>query len=103
MEHIVQFAIGIDDEAITKHIQQNAEKIITQNLQQRVERCIFETDYLGKVQDRLNYHADSVICAWLDKHRDTILQFASETLSKKMINTKAVKTAINEVLKEGEV
>lgn len=102
MEHIVQFAIGIDDEAITKKIQENAEKIITQNIQQRVERCIFETSYYGEVKNRLNYSAETILMNWLDDHRDKIIEIASKALAEKMIKTKAVKAAIEDVLKEGE-
>ena len=36
MEHIVQFAIGIDDEAIVKRIEENAEKTITKDLRYKV-------------------------------------------------------------------
>ncbi len=98
MEHIVQFAIGIDDEAITKKIQENAEKIITQNIQQRVERCIFGTDYRGNPENRLNYSAETMFMKWLDSHKDEIIQYASNALADKMIRTKAVKTAIENVL-----
>ena len=101
MEHIVQFAIGIDDEAITKRIQENAEKIITQKIQQDVEKCIFDTDYYGNKKDRLNYKAETIFKDWLESHSDEIIKCAVEVLASNMMKTKAVKTAINTVL-EGE-
>ena len=101
MEHIVQFAIGIDDEAITKRIQENAEKVITQKIQQNVERCIFEMDYRGNPESRLKYVAETIFRDWLESHKDDIINRAVEVLASNMMKTKAVKTAINNVL-EGE-
>ena len=101
MEHIVQFAIGIDDEAIVKRIEENAEKQITQNIQQRVENCIFTTDYYGRPENRLKHTAEKIFVDWLESHKDEIIQRASATLASNMLKTKAVKTAINNIL-EGE-
>lgn len=44
MEHIVQFAIGIDDEAIKKRITESAEKQITDSIQKDVEKMIFNPE-----------------------------------------------------------
>lgn len=102
MEHIVQFAIGIDDDAIAKRIQENAEKIITQQIQQKVEKSIFVADYYGKPQDRLNYTAETLMMKWLDSHKDEIIRLASKALADKMVKTKAVKSAIEDVLEGGK-
>ena len=48
MEHIVQFGIGIDDEAIRKIIMEKAEKSITQDLMKQIR-----TD-IGKCQSSKN-------------------------------------------------
>lgn len=101
MEHIVQFAIGIDDEAIAKRIQENAEKIIIQKIQQNVEKCIFTTDYYGNSKNRLNATAETMFLNWLDSHKEEIIQLASKALADKMVKTKAVKAAIENVL-EGD-
>jgi uncharacterized membrane protein YheB (UPF0754 family) len=98
MEHIVQFAIGIDDEAITKKIQENAEKQITQNIQQKVEKSIFATDYYGKPTNHLTHHAETMFKNWLEEHKDEIINRASATLAANMAKSKAVKTAINNIL-----
>ncbi len=102
MEHIIQFGIGIDDEAIVKRVQENAEKIIVQSIQQRVEESIFETSYRGEITTRLKCAAENLLMKWLESHKDEIIQAASVLLADKMIKTKAVKTAIEGVLKEGE-
>jgi hypothetical protein len=101
MEHIVQFAIGIDDAAIAKKIEENAEKIVIQKIQQKVERSIFRSNYYGKVENCLNQGAETVLINWLESHKDEIIKLASKALADKMIRTKAVKTAIDGVLKDG--
>lgn len=45
MEHIVQFAIGIDDDAIRERIVANAEKEIIKDLKQDVANKLFEAYY----------------------------------------------------------
>lgn len=101
MEHIVQFAVSIDDVAITNMIQKNAERTITENIQRTIEKSIFSIGYGGKTEERLNYVAERLLLDWLDYRKDEIIQYASNALADKMIKTKAVKTAINNVL-EGE-
>jgi len=101
MEHIIQFAIGIDDEAITKRVQENAEKTITQEIQKKVEQCIFKTNLYGATEKHLNYTAETMFLNWLDSHKEEIIQLASKALADKMIKTKAVKAAIENVL-EGD-
>ena len=100
MEHIVQFAIGIDDEAIANKIQANAEKVIIQQLQQKVEKCIFTTNYYGNVTGNLNSVAEKLLLEWLNSHSEEIIQRASKLLSDRMIKTKAVKEAIGDVLEK---
>ena len=100
MEHIVQFAIGIDDEAIANKIQANAEKVIIQQLQQKVEKCIFTTNYCGNATGNLNSVAENLLLEWLNSHSEEIIQRASKLLSDRMIKTKAVKEAIGDVLEK---
>jgi hypothetical protein len=97
MEHIVQFGISIDDDTISKRIQENAEKIIIQKIEQDVKKNIFSTDYRGN-SIALNYTAENIFKAWLDSHADEIIQIASKALADRMVKTKAVKEAINNVL-----
>ena len=50
MEHIVQFAIGIDDEAIRKRIAESAEKQIVASIKEDVESILFNYEYYsGKI------------------------------------------------------
>lgn len=98
MEHIVQFAIGIDDDEIAKRIQSNAEKTITANLQNQIGQCIFRTGYYGRTDESLNDVAKDILLNWLDNHKQEIIRLASEALADKLIRTKAVRTAINDAV-----
>ena len=42
MEHIVQFAISIDDDTITKRVEERAEKVIIDDIRKKVENAFFE-------------------------------------------------------------
>ena len=44
MEHFLQFAISIDDDAIVKRIEENAEKNITEELKKKVMKLLFDVN-----------------------------------------------------------
>ena len=89
MEHIVQFGIGIDDDAIRKRIEEGAEKQILKNIEDDVQSTLFERDYYGKnykkvPTDYLNRKIDE----FLEKHKDKILEMASTKLADKLARSK---------------
>jgi hypothetical protein len=99
MEHIVQFAISIDDDTIAKRVCENAEKVITNSIQKEVEGNIFRNDYYaGRRRTELTSEAESIILAWLDSNKDEIIQHAGKLLADKLAKTKAAKTVLEEVL-----
>ena len=103
MEHILQFAVNIDDDAIVKNIIKNAEKNITKELEKQVRSCLFKTgtDYYGR-----DYNAG--MTTWMENYvkeffitnKDEIIYAAANKLANKMIKTKAVKEAIGDVINE---
>lgn len=104
MEHIVQFAIGIDDEGIKKAVTENAEKTIIKELSEEVKRILFKKDFsyknglsLGPTQ-----YMDEKIGAILDENREAIIEAAAEKLADKLSRTKKAKEMLGEVLEKGE-
>ena len=99
MEHIVQFAIGIDDEAIRKRIEETAEKRIIDSIRKEVA---------GKIFRKGNWKDDSELQSWVKdmvvevilEHRDEIIKEAASALCEYMKRTKAVRKAVEEVLEE---
>lgn len=104
MEHIVQFAVGIDDNAIVKNIMEHAEKVITDELTQQVRDKLFSSSYYARhatEKDPLSSYAEGLINRYLDSHKDEIIEKAAIHLADKLSRTKAVKERIvQEVLKE---
>lgn len=99
MEHIVQFAIGIDDEAIVDRVTENAEAQIIKDIEQQVRNRLFEARYYGRNADKdspLNDYSKRVIDGFLEKHKDEIIEKAAKYLAGKLMNSKMVKTKIIE-------
>lgn len=96
MEHIVQFAIGIDDQAIAKKIEENAEKAITKNLQDKVTRAMFGKYYYtdGTDEKILSAYVKDIFDKWVEKHKDEIIDASAKYLAEKLVRTKAGKEAL---------
>ena len=97
MEHIVQFAIGIDDNAIKKRIEDNAYDDIVERLIKEAKNDLpqvrsFErgVNWRFLVDDRLDY--------FLEKNRDDIIDAAAEKLCESFKRTKAYKEKMTEVM-----
>jgi hypothetical protein len=101
MEHIVQFAIGIDDDAIVKLIEESAEKKITDEIKQEVMKLMFECNpYSGK---RLEYPTNWTrmqIESFLVGHKEEIIQCAGNILAEKLMRTKAVKEMLGGLVED---
>ena len=100
MEHIVQFAIGIDDEAIKNRITDTAEKQITESIQKDVEETIFDHGWRSGEIDKnspRNWVKDMVKNV-IEANKDQIIEAAVVELAKNMAKTKAVKEAIAKVV-----
>ena len=94
MEHIVQFAIGIDDNAIADRIEKNVEKQIIQNIQQQIRNKLFQSQYYrGDADEKspLNDYSKGIVEGFLQKHKDEILEKAAIHLADKLARSKAGK------------
>ena len=107
MEHIVQFGIGIDDEAIRKIIMEKAEKSILDDLKKQIrtdiDNQIFVIDrgWYGKERKiGLQDWVKDLVEKTLNGNKDQIIKMASEKLADKMSRTKAVKEAMAEKIRE---
>ena len=98
MEHIVQFAIGIDDAAIKKRIMETAENQIIDTIRRKIERELFEVRY-GSISN-LRQVALSMVEEWLNDHKSEIIDKAAEHLADKLSRTKAAKEMLAEVARD---
>lgn len=103
MEHIVQFAIGIDDEAIKKNISEHAEKTITEQLLNDVERIVFDTDSWGRTvnKGRASSFTERQFEKFLEDNREDILEISGKYLADKLARSKRGKEIL-ENLTDGE-
>lgn len=88
MEHIVQFAIGVDDNAIRQRIEQSAEKVITQQLADDIKKTFYETDYYGRTSNRPSSFVLAKIDSFLEDNRDDILEMAADRIAEKLARSK---------------
>lgn len=95
MEHIVQFAIGIDDAAIVKNVAEHAEKEIITDLKQQVTNQLFQAYYYRQnadpEKDPLSEFSKDIILGSFEEHKDVIIQKAAEILADKLARSKAGK------------
>lgn len=100
MEHILQFGINIDDEAIKKSVAKNAEKSITESIQNKVEKEIFRRKGWGADDVEFTRWAEQIVIGYLTRHKEEIIHEAAKMLSDRLLRTKAVKEAVNGVLEK---
>lgn len=107
MEHIVQFGIGIDDDAIREIVMKKAEKSIVEDLKKDIRSEVvhqifeYDSDWYGKERNiGLQDWVKDLVVKTLDDNKDQIIEMASEKLSDKMSRTKAIKEAIVEKVRE---
>ena len=99
MEHIVQFAIGIDDVKIAEIFEQKAAEQIIQD----VKEYSHGTSYSGKINptpEKLISLFKEQVAKVVEENKELIIKQAVEELAKNISKQKRVKEAIDEILKE---
>lgn len=97
MEHIVQFGITIDDDAIRRHVEAKAADSVVKGLKQSLFRLGYNDRPMGITED-----VENVIDAFLEEHKQEIIDAAAERLADRLVRTKAVKEAVAKTVKEVE-
>lgn len=92
MEHILQFAINIDDETIKKQIEQSAEKKIVDKLKEDIKASIFTR--WGNVSDKM----EQIIAGVMDDYKDEIIKRASEQVADSIKRSKKYREALADLV-----
>lgn len=99
MEHIVQFAIGIDDDAIVKKVSEHAEKEIIKNLEQQVANKIFQAYYYSQnadpKHDKLSSFSERIVLNFLEENKEALLSKAAAILADRLARSKKGKEILN--------
>lgn len=106
MEHIVQFGINIDDNAIKNAVIANAEKKIIDDLEKAIANEFFERPYRSSFDRNSNFSdtfglkrwAKDVFKEFLEDNKEVIINKAIKELVSNMSRTKVVKEKLNKVL-----
>ena len=103
MEHVIQFGVSIDDDAIQKRIVENAEKVITEDIKKEVMGKIFEKDrYSYGVVDKFHLSdiGERIIADAVMEHKDEIIKLAAQMVAEKVFRSKKWKDKYSEVTEE---
>lgn len=105
MEHIVQFAVGIDDDRITEEISKHALNQITQDLKRQVTNKVFRSSYYNDnadaKRDPLIDFSRSVISEALLKDREEIINKAAAYMAEKFLKSKSGREMLKTMIMEG--
>lgn len=94
MEHIVQFGITIDDDAIRRLVEAKATDAVVKGLNRTLFRLGYRDEPVGISGD-----VEEIIKMFLEEHKQEIVDAAAERLADRLVRTKAVKEAVGEVVK----
>ena len=97
MEHIVQFGINIDDEAIKRAVMESGVKTIEAQIKQAIINKVFTAYRYGNANpasDPLSTWAQNLVADTLAENRDAIISQAAAILADKMGRSVKVREAI---------
>lgn len=96
MEHIVQFGITIDDDAIKKNLESAAVKEVVKELKQQ----IFSSSYWGGNVDGLSYNAEQLVKDLFIEYKDVIIEEAAKIVADSIKRSKKYKAALAQITEE---
>lgn len=102
VEHILTFAVSLDDAAIIDAVQKKAETEITKSIEQKCINRIFQPTYYSKNADPdrddfRDWVKDRVIESLLVENKDAIIERAAQILADKTLRSKAYREKIKDI------
>ena len=104
MEHIVQFAISIDDKTIQKRIEENAYQDALKSITKKVYDAVFPS-YLSSYarEEQEKTFMVKALSGFMEEHQDEIIDKAVNLLVDKFSRTKRFREAMGAAVeKDGE-
>lgn len=100
MEHILQIAIGVDDEAIRKRVQESGYNDIIKNLSAELKADLPKKSMYSQDIDwsRVIYKYLEEFCG---EHKDEIIEAAAEKVAESIRRSKAMKDKVKEIMADG--
>lgn len=97
MEHIINFAISVEDERIVKSIEKNVEQNVTNAIRAKVEDIICNRYRYRDEKEPLKNMINECIRNVLEENKDYILENAYKTLADRLLRSKAGKELLERV------
>ena len=99
MEHIVQFAIGFDDDAVRKRVLESAYNDVVKQLMEEAKK---EVKLTGSSWQRTSWSniIDYALHNYFDEHKDEIIDAAATKLADSYKRTKAFKEKMAAAMEE---
>ena len=88
MEHFVQFAISIDDNAIKERIESNVERAVIGNITRDIKDAISKGCYYQDKNEPLRNMVKERIDVLITQEKETILNMAAEILADRLFRSK---------------
>ena len=103
MEHIVQFAIGIDDEAIQKRVIEGAYNDVVKQLMKEAKKEVgLEGSYYNHAANWERI-IGAALRGYFDENQDMIIELAASTLVESFKRTKAFKEKMASAIEESKL
>jgi len=96
MEHIIQFGVTIDDDAIKKRVESAAVKEIAEDLRNQ----IFAINTWNGAIRGFNDTTESIVKNVFAEYKDEIIRLAAEMVADSMKRSKAYKEKLKEIADE---
>lgn len=97
MEHIIQFGVTIDDDAIKKNIEEKARNQITEELKAEIRKELFVGTGWNRNRD-LSYKVQELIKDTVRECQDQIIKDATAQLVETMKRSKKYKEALAKIV-----
>ena len=94
MEHIIQFGITIDDDAIKKNIEKNAVDKLVEELKKEVMKELFTGSSWSR---ELSYKAKEILKSVMDECKEQIIAEATDYLVETIKRSKKYKEALAKI------
>ena len=96
MEHILQFAVSIDDEGIKRNIEKSATDKISQELSKDIKKTLFDSGW----GDGFSNYGEQLFRKFLDDHKDEILEKAVALVADSMKRSKKYREALAKIVED---
>lgn len=88
MEHFVQFAISVDDNAIKERIESNVERAVIGNITRDIKDAISKGYYYQDKNEPLRNMVKERVDVLITNEKETILNMAAEILADRLFRSK---------------